>query len=65
MARDADGFMWFGTQNGLSRFDGYRFVNFRNLVGDATTPGSNWIRVLHVDPKGPPVDRQRWRPGAL
>ncbi|WP_313174654.1 two-component regulator propeller domain-containing protein [Massilia sp.] len=52
MAQDSDGFMWFGTQNGLSRFDGYRFVNFRNVVGDPSTLASNWIRVLHVDPQG-------------
>ncbi|MEW6370555.1 MAG: two-component regulator propeller domain-containing protein [Pseudomonadota bacterium] len=51
MAQDADGFMWFGTQNGLSRFDGYRFVNFRNVIGDASTLASNWVRVLHVDPQ--------------
>ncbi len=50
--QDRDGFMWFGTQNGLSRFDGYRFVNFRNVVGDPTTLGSNYIRVLHVDRTG-------------
>ncbi|QOL52183.1 response regulator [Massilia litorea] len=52
MAQDRDGFMWFGTQNGLSRFDGYRFVNFRNAVGDPTTLASNWVRVLHADRKG-------------
>jgi signal transduction histidine kinase/ligand-binding sensor domain-containing protein/CheY-like chemotaxis protein/HPt (histidine-containing phosphotransfer) domain-containing protein len=52
MAQDRDGFMWFGTQNGLSRFDGYRFLNFRNVAGDPTTLGSNWIRVLHIDPQG-------------
>lgn len=52
MAQDRDGFMWFGTQYGLSRFDGYRFVNFRNAVGDPATLGNNWVRVLHVDKKG-------------
>ncbi|MDB5790096.1 MAG: histidine kinase, partial [Massilia sp.] len=52
MAQDPDGFMWFGTQHGLSRFDGYRFVNFRNSTGDPTTLPNNWIKVLHVDPKG-------------
>jgi len=52
MAQDRDGFMWFGTQNGLSRFDGYRFLNFRNVAGDPTSLGSNWVRVLHIDPQG-------------
>jgi ligand-binding sensor domain-containing protein len=32
IVQDADGFMWFGTQSGLSRYDGYRFTNFRNVV---------------------------------
>ena len=52
MAQDPDGFMWFGTQYGLARFDGYRFVVFRNAVNDPTTLPNNWIKVLHVDPKG-------------
>jgi len=26
--QDNDGYMWFGTDNGLSRFDGYEFKNF-------------------------------------
>ena len=26
--QDDDGFMWFGTTEGLSRFDGYTFINF-------------------------------------
>ena len=34
VVQDRDGFMWFGTQSGLSRYDGYRFTNFRNVVGD-------------------------------
>ena len=28
MVQDRAGFMWFGTQAGLSRFDGYRFQNY-------------------------------------
>ncbi|WP_170124259.1 hybrid sensor histidine kinase/response regulator transcription factor [Breznakibacter xylanolyticus] len=49
--RDAHGFMWFATGNGLSRYDGYRFRNFSkpqlpsNLVmALAQTPDSRlWI----------------------
>ncbi len=26
--QDADGFLWFGTENGLDRYDGYRFTHF-------------------------------------
>lgn len=29
MAQDPRGFMWFGTQDGLNRFDGYHFETFR------------------------------------
>lgn len=28
ICQDKDGFMWFGTENGLSRFDGTHFKNF-------------------------------------
>jgi ligand-binding sensor domain-containing protein len=52
IAQDRDGFMWFGTQSGLSRYDGYRFTNFRNVVGDPTSLVNNWVRVLYVDRKG-------------
>jgi signal transduction histidine kinase/ligand-binding sensor domain-containing protein len=32
MMRDSRGFIWFCTRDGLSRFDGYRFINYR--IGD-------------------------------
>src|SRR5262249_14745231 len=31
--QDAKGYMWFGTQEGLSRFDGYRFTNYGTRDG--------------------------------
>ncbi len=52
IVQDPDGFMWFGTQTGLARFDGYRFTTYRNVVGKAGTLSNDWVRVLHVDPKG-------------
>ncbi|HEX2854464.1 MAG TPA: response regulator [Opitutaceae bacterium] len=45
-----DGYLWVGTEGGLSRFDGARFVTYRV----ATTPelGHNLIRALHEDGQG-------------
>ncbi len=52
IVQDRRGFMWFGSQNGLSRFDGYRVRVFRN---DPTEPGSladNWVSAVHEDGSG-------------
>ncbi|RYE87584.1 MAG: hypothetical protein EOO78_35605, partial [Oxalobacteraceae bacterium] len=37
IVQDSEGFMWFGTQSGLSRYDGYRFISYRNVIGDTKT----------------------------
>lgn len=34
IVQDKDGYMWFGTVNGLCRFDGYSFVNYSSLCPD-------------------------------
>ncbi|MES2016667.1 MAG: two-component regulator propeller domain-containing protein [Pseudomonadota bacterium] len=52
VVQDNDGFMWFGSQGGLSRFDGYRVTTFRNAVNDSRSLVNNWVKVLHVDAKG-------------
>lgn len=52
VVQDRDGFMWFGSQSGLSRFDGYRVVTWHNEVGDPKSLVNNWVRVLHVDRQG-------------
>jgi ligand-binding sensor domain-containing protein len=33
VVRDSHGFIWVCTRNGLSRFDGYRFVNYNTAQG--------------------------------
>ena len=40
IAQDKYGFMWFGTQTGVERFDGYRF----NDINEVTTPDSFSIK---------------------
>lgn len=36
ICKDADGFMWFGTNNGLSRYDGKIIKNFRPMEVSAS-----------------------------
>jgi len=48
MAQDRDGFMWFGTETGLSRFDGTHFRNFTTSDG---LPG-NEILSVYPDSRG-------------
>ncbi|WP_229489812.1 two-component regulator propeller domain-containing protein [Pseudoduganella namucuonensis] len=52
VAQDQQGFMWFGSQAGLSRYDGARIVTFRRVAADPASLVDNWVRVLHVDGAG-------------
>lgn len=40
IAQDQKGFMWFGTENGLSRFDGLRWRSFKNILSSTEKPTS-------------------------
>ncbi len=51
-AQDRHGFMWIGTQAGLSRFDGHRLVNYRHVEGKANSLSEDWIQALQVDSQG-------------
>lgn len=55
ITQDSRGFMWFGTENGLNRFDGYTFKVFKNIVGDSTSIGNNYVYSLFED-----SDRTLW-----
>lgn len=44
--QDMKGFMWFGTKDGLNRYDGYNFRIFRNNPNDTRSLGNNFIRCI-------------------
>ena len=50
VVQDQQGYIWIGTQTGLSRFDGVRFINF-GAESEPVLPGI-WVRALLADEAG-------------
>ncbi|MEM6337753.1 MAG: two-component regulator propeller domain-containing protein, partial [Bacteroidota bacterium] len=50
--QDRQGFLWIGTFNGLSRYDGASFQNYLHDPADSTSLGHNAINWLHQDRAG-------------
>jgi diguanylate cyclase (GGDEF)-like protein/PAS domain S-box-containing protein len=46
---DTHGFMWFSTFEGLSRFDGYEFKNYRHSKKDPNSLPNNFTKKLLLD----------------
>lgn len=49
IVQDAQGFMWFGTQDGLNRFDGYNFKLYKNDPQNDSTISSNYAKTIFED----------------
>ncbi len=47
--QDHNGFMWFGTYDGLNRYDGYDFKVFRNKFNDTNSLANNRITAITED----------------
>ncbi|HEX5056839.1 MAG TPA: EAL domain-containing protein [Gammaproteobacteria bacterium] len=47
--RDAAGYLWVGTDNGLRRYDGYEYTVFSNDPDDPGSIGSNLVWSLLID----------------
>ncbi|MES2396478.1 MAG: two-component regulator propeller domain-containing protein, partial [Bacteroidota bacterium] len=49
IVQDQYGFMWFGTGDGLNRYDGYSFRIFKNDPRDSNSISSNYLYCLYLD----------------
>ncbi len=50
--QDKEGFMWFGTQEGLNRFDGYHFKVFTHSARQPHSLASDWVYTINEAPNG-------------
>lgn len=50
--QDRKGFMWFGTWDGLNKFDGYEFTIYKSRPGDMSNIATNRIDLIHEDKLG-------------
>lgn len=50
--QDRDGFIWFSTANGISRFDGYSYKNIRNIKTNTDTFQISIVRSMYEDKLG-------------
>ena len=50
--QDSKGFMWFGTQEGLNKHDGYSFTVYKHDPDDPHSLSDNIIRSLYQDREG-------------
>jgi ligand-binding sensor domain-containing protein/two-component sensor histidine kinase len=75
IVRDSRGYLWFCTENGLSRFDGYKFTNYTAEQGVSagevndlleTRSGDYWVAtsngLCRYNPKGLPLPDGREAP---
>ena len=52
LAQDHKGYIWIGTRNGLSRYDGYALTNYYHNPSDKHSLFCNFITCLFTDSRG-------------
>ena len=52
IAQDKPGFIWFGTKDGLNKYDGYQFKVYRNNKADSNSIADNHIVAIVTDIRG-------------
>lgn len=52
ISQDDQGFIWFATQSGVARYDGYTFETFRHDAADSTSISQDWVQQISKDSQG-------------
>lgn len=52
ITQDKKGFMWFGSWDGLNKYDGYKITVYKNIPGDSVSLSNNYINDLAEDNMG-------------
>jgi len=50
--QDSKGFMWFGTESGVNRYDGYNFIVYSSDVKNPKSLSNNWVYSIYEDHLG-------------
>lgn len=50
--QDTEGFLWFGTIDGLNKYDGYEFTIYKSILNDASSISNNRINAIAEDKEG-------------
>ena len=49
IVQDSRGFLWFGTKNGLNRYDGYEFIVYSNNPFEDNSLSHNLVQTIFMD----------------
>lgn len=50
--QDSEGYLWFGTIDGLNKYNGYEFEVYKSVLNDSTSISNNRINAIEEDNKG-------------
>lgn len=47
--QDSEGYIWISTEDGLSKFDGYSFTQYQNIINDSTSLRVGYYKIIFED----------------
>jgi ligand-binding sensor domain-containing protein len=52
IVQDQQGFLWFGTEDGLNKYDGYKFIVYKPEFADSNSLPASFVSRLYIDRSG-------------